>query len=115
AEHDRAVQIAAVVQHAPDPDDAVADFGAVNDAAVGNDRVVHLCAVDFRRGQEARSGEDRRAHVEKVEPRQLGGYVEIGLEKRADRSDVLPIPLKNVGEHTVCLNGAGDDVFAEVR
>src|SRR5439155_24852633 len=48
AEHDRAVQVAAVVQNAPDTDDTVADFGAVDDAAVGNDGVVNLRAIYFR-------------------------------------------------------------------
>ena len=65
--------------------------------------------------QEARPRKDRRTHVEKVEARQLGCYVEIGLEKGPDRPDVLPVALKNVGEHAVGLNGAGNDVFAEVR
>ena len=90
------------------------DFGAVDDAAVGNDRVIQHGAVDFGSRQEPRPGENRGAHVEKVEARQFRSHVEVGLEERADRSDVLPVTLENVGKDSVRLDGAGNDVLAEI-
>ena len=90
------------------------DDGAVEDAAVGNHRVIDLGAVDLRAGQEARPAEDRRGHVEEVEARQLVGDVEVGLEEGADGPDVLPVALEDEGEDAQVLDGVGDDVLAEI-
>ena len=95
-------------------DDGVGDARAVDDAAVGNDGVVNLRAVDLGAGQIARAAENRRAHVEEIEPRQFGDQVQVGLEKRADGADVLPVTLKDVGENAVRVDGVRDDVLAEI-
>ena len=56
-----------------------------------------------------------RGHIEEIEARQLGGHVEVRFEERTDRSDVLPIALKDVGEHAARFDRAGNDVLAEIR
>ena len=81
AEHDRTVELAAIVQDAPNADDALSDFRAIDDAPVRNDRMVDRRPVDLGTREKARPGEDRRAHVEKVEPRQFRARVEIGFKE----------------------------------
>jgi hypothetical protein len=45
--------------------------------------------------------------VEEVELRPVVGLVEAGLEEAADRADVLPIALEDVGVDTALLDGPG--------
>ena len=84
----------------------VGDAGVIDDAAVGDDGMIDLRAVDLRAGQKARARENRRAHVEEIEARQLGGDIEVRFEERTDGSDVLPIALENIGEHALGLDRA---------
>ena len=87
---------------------------AREDATVGDHGMIDLCAVDFRAGQEARAGEDRRVHVEKIEPWQFRSEIKVGFEEGADRSDVFPITLEHVGIDAIGLNGMRNDVLAEI-
>src|ERR1035438_5044227 len=101
---DRFIEIAAEqyhpVQHrshadaGAQADDTVRDDSAIDNAAVGNDRMIDLGAVDFRAGQKARAAEDRRGHVEEVEPWQFVRHIEVGLEEGANGPNVLPIALE---------------------
>ena len=115
AEHDRAVQTRSGQDEAADADDRLVDVGVRDDAAVRDDRVIDLGAVDLRRRQKARARVDRRGHVEEIEPRQLGREVQVGLEERADRADVLPVALEDVRRRRGAIRDrAGNDVLAEV-
>ena len=60
------------------------------------------------------AGEDRRAHVEEIERGEFAAEVEIRFEEIADRSDVFPVALENVGVNFVRLDRPGDDVLTEV-
>src|SRR5258706_436979 len=90
------------------------DIRVVDNAAVRNNRVIDMRAIDLRAGQPARSGKNRRAHIKKVEARQLGSHVEIGIEERADRPHVLPVTLEDVGIHVETGDGRWDYVPSEV-
>ena len=114
AEGDDAVQFRAVLDDGAQADDAAGDAGVIDDAAVGDDGVVNLRAVDLGAGQEARTGKNRRAHVEEIEARQFGSQLQVCLEEVADRPDVLPIALINIGENAVRVDGVRDDVLAEI-
>ena len=85
----------------------LADGRMVDDAAVGNDGVIDLRPIDLRSRQKTRAGENRRAHVEEIEARQLGSEIEVRFEEGADGSDVLPVALENIGEHAMGFDGAG--------
>src|SRR5204862_2370222 len=95
-------------------DDAVGDDGVVENAAVGNDRMINLRAVDFRAGQKARPAEDGGGHVEKVEARQFIGDIEVGLEEGADGADVFPVALEERGEDAQAWDDLGNSSFAEI-
>src|ERR1700722_6261279 len=114
AQHDGAGQTGAFLNDAAHADDAVIDMRLVDDAAVGNDGVIDLRRVDLGGRQKARAGENRSAHVEKIEPRQLRHQVQAGLEVRANRPHVLPVSLENKGLQFVRVDGVGNDVLAEV-
>ena len=96
------------------PHDAVSDGSVIEDAPIGNHRVIDLRAVDFRAGQKARPGENRRAHIKEIESRQLARKVQVCLEKCPDGADILPVSLKNIREHALTGDRAGNDVFAEI-
>jgi len=115
AEDDDTVQLAAGANDGAQADNAVGDARLVDNAAVGDEHVINVSAVDFGAGQIPRAAENRRAHVEEVEPRQFRHEVEVRLEKRADGADVLPVALKNVGEHAARTDGVRDDVLAKIR
>src|SRR6188472_2260832 len=93
----------AVANCRPAPDDAAHadhasfDVSVGNDAAVGNDRLPQSGAVDFAPRQKAWVRIDGRGSFEKAVLRLEIGQVEVRLVKGADRSDVFPIALKNVG------------------
>ena len=57
---------------------------------------------------------DRRPGLIKVESGIVVCQVEIGLEEGVDRSDVLPISLKNIGLHLVFIDGCWNDILAEI-
>ena len=95
-------------------DDRALDLGVGHDAAIGNDGLLDGGAVDLARGQETRVRVDRRGRIEEIEGRQRVGEIEIGLEKGADRPDVLPIALENIGLHAALVDHLGDDVLAEI-
>src|SRR5258705_9576005 len=42
------------------------------------------------------------------------GQVKTRLEEGADCSNILPIPLKDIGLHLIFPDGYGNDIFAEV-
>src|SRR5687768_8990720 len=86
----------------------------VDNASIRDDRVIDVRAIDLRGGQKARTGENRRSHIEEVEFRQLGHEVEIGLEKIANGSDVFPIVLEDVGKNAMCFDRVRDDMLAEI-
>ena len=109
-----AMQRHAVAEDAADADDRLADLREVHDATVGNDRVIDQRTVHLRGGQEAWARINRRGHVEEIEARQIGGDIQIRLEERADRPDVLPVTLENMRRNAVRLNRLRDDVFAEI-
>src|SRR5436190_3806968 len=110
--------MAAFADDAADADDGIADGGAIEDAAVGNDRVIDLANVGLGGGQKARARKDRRVHIEEIEAGQLGGDIEVGLEEVADGADVFPITLEDIGEDTILGAATGDrlrdDMFAEI-
>src|ERR1035438_9865805 len=121
---DRFIEIAAEqyhpVQHrshadaGAQADDTVRDDSDLDNAAVGNDRMIDLGAVDFRARQKARAAEDRRGHVKEVEARQFVRDIDVGLEEGANGSNVLPIALEHKGEHAQILNSVGDNMFAKI-
>jgi len=76
-------QFRAHPDHRAQPDDAVGDLCAVDDAAVGDERVVNVRAVDLGAGQITRPRKDRCAHVEEIEARQFGDEIQVRLEERA--------------------------------
>src|SRR2546426_808374 len=90
------------------------DVRVVDDATVRDDSMVNLRPIDLRARQKTRAAEDRRAHVEKIEARQLRRTVQIRFKERADRSDVLPIALKHIGKDAQIRNGNGNDMFAKI-
>src|ERR1044071_3605363 len=100
---------------AAQPDNAVTDRSMVEDAAVRDDGMIDLRAIDFRARQKARTAEDRGRHVKEIETWQFTGDIQIRLEKGANRADVFPISLKNIREHSLLGDGCRDDVLAEIR
>src|SRR5688572_9581298 len=109
------MQCASSINQAAHTDNAMLYFRVVDDATVGDDGVINFCAVDFRSGQKPGPGENRRAHIEEIKLRQLRNQVQVRLEKVPDRSDVLPVSLKNIRENAVRLDGAGNDMLPEIR
>ena len=95
-------------------DQALADSRAVDDAPVGNHRLIDGCPVDLRSRHETWPGVDRRLHLEEIKLGDRADHVQVCLEKGSDRSDVLPVSLIDVRENPVRLDGAGDDVLAKV-
>lgn len=77
--------------------------------------MVDLRSVDFRSRKKTRPGENRRGHIEEIKPGQLRGDVEVRVKKRANRPDVLPVPLEHVRAYAHRLDGVWDDMFAEIR
>ena len=114
--HDDAVPNGrAALNNAAHADDAALDVRVGDDAAVGNDRLAQGRAVDFAAGQETRVRVDRRIGFEETVGGNQVGEVEIGFVKRADRSDVLPVAVKNVGAaRCAFLNRGRNDVLAEI-
>src|ERR1044071_358681 len=76
--------------------------------------MVDLGSVDLAPWQKAWPAEDRRAHVEKVKPRQFIGHIQVGLEKGPDGSNVLPISLKYIRENAITGDGVRYDIAAEI-
>ena len=99
---------------AADADHGVVDLRVHDDAAVGNHGAGQPAAHDLAGRQVAGVGVNRRLRVEEIELRQLMAEIEIRVEKGADRSDVLPIALVDVGEKSPARNQVGDDVLAEI-
>lgn len=99
---------------ATESDEAVVEFGVIEDAAIGDEGLFHDCAVEFAGGEEARAGEDGGGHIEEVEAGQDFGESDIGIEEGADGADILPVALEDMGIDAVGFDGGGDDVFAEV-
>ena len=99
---------------APHADVALANAGSVDDAAVGDDGLVNRRPVDLRGRQKTRARVDRRLHLEEVKLWQRRGHVQVGLEEGANRADVLPVTLVHMGVDGVRVDGARDDVLAEV-
>ena len=57
---------------------------------------------------------DRRTRFVEAEFRVAIGQVEAGLKERADRSNVFPISLEDIGLNPVFLDGGGDDILTEI-
>src|SRR2546421_2025895 len=92
----------------------MSDHRMIQNAAVGYDCVINLRTVDLRAGQKSWAAENRRAHVKKIEAGQFAADIQVCFEEGANGSDVLPIALKNRGEHAQIFNRLRDDVFAEI-
>src|SRR5438093_10813536 len=92
----------------------MANLRMIDDAAVADDRVIDLRAVDLGAGQKAGTGKNGRDHVEEIETGQLGGDIEICLEEGANGADVLPVTLVDVGKDALLGDGAGMCVVSEV-
>ena len=58
---------------------------------------------------------DRRHGVEEIELRHRIGELEIRVEESADRADVLPVALENVGVDAELREHVRDDVLAEIH
>src|ERR1041385_5607436 len=101
AKDNSAIDHRAGADQAAHANNAVHDDCTIQDAAIGDDRVINLRSIDLTARQEAWPTKDRRAHVKKIKPRQLIGYIQISLEKGADGPDVLPISLKHIGENAI--------------
>ena len=80
AQDDDAVQFRSRADKGSQTHDGAFDARVVDDAAVGDERVVNLGAVDLRAGQKARARKNGRAHVKKIEARQFGHQVKIRRE-----------------------------------
>src|ERR1043166_4311471 len=80
-EQDDTVQIAARPHDAADADNGMTDVRVVDNAAVRNNRVVDVRAIDLRAGQPARARKNWRAHIKKVEARQFRSHIEIRIEE----------------------------------
>mmetsp|Transcript_5893 Transcript_5893/g.23872 ORF Transcript_5893/g.23872 Transcript_5893/m.23872 type:complete len:664 (-) Transcript_5893:98-2089(-) len=84
-------------------------------AAVRDDGVLDVALLDLRGGQEAGGGVDGRARVVKLKLRRVLGQVQVRLEKRLDRPDVLPVVVEQVRLHLEPVRGSlGNDLAAEV-
>ncbi len=108
-------QLAARPHQAPDAHHALHDARVIDDAPVRHHRMVDVRPVDLRSGQKPRTRKHRRAHVEEIEPRQLRRHVQVRLEKRPDRPNVLPVALVHVRINPVRLDRVRDDVLPEIR
>ena len=89
-------------------------MAVAEDAAVGDDGVIDGRPVDLGRRHEARARVNGGGHVEEIEAGQVGREVQVGLEEGADRPDILPVTLVNVGKDLQILDRLGNDVFAEI-
>ena len=65
-------------------------------AAVRDDGVLDVALLDLRGGEEAGRGVDGRARVVKLKLGRVLGEVQVRLEKRLDRPDVLPVVVEKV-------------------
>src|SRR5262245_25320127 len=101
AQQNDTIQLGAGADEAANAHDAIGNAGVIENAAVGNHGVFDVRAVDLGPGKKTRTGEDRRGHVKKVEPRQLGGDIDVRFEEGADRADVLPVTLEYKREYAV--------------
>src|SRR4029077_18483575 len=86
----------------------------LNDTAVADQRAIDVRGAHNTRRQEARVGVDGRSSLVETEFGPGVGQVQTRLKKRPDRSDVLPIPLKNICLHLALLDRRRNDVFSEI-
>src|SRR5690349_17849573 len=86
----------------------------IQNATFRNDGMIYLGAIDFRAWQKPWPAENRRAHVEKIESGQFIRDINVCLEKRTNRADILPISLINVGENSQVFDSSGNDILSEI-
>src|SRR5437764_8149564 len=95
--HDTIPYGGAALNDAANANDAALDMPIGNDTAVGNNCLSQGRAVDFAAGQKTRMSINRRLRFEKTVSRHKVGKIEISFIKSADRSDVFPVAVENVG------------------
>ena len=103
------------MNNAAHPDYAALDVAIGDDAAVRNDRLAQGGAVDFAAGQKPRMGINRRIGFEETVGGNQVGEIEIGFVKGANRSDILPVAIENVGADVARLNCSRNDVLAKIK
>jgi hypothetical protein len=90
------------------------DAGAVDVGAFVDDAVAYCTVVEARTRQEARMRIHRPPRVVEGERRVGAGEHDVGVVKRANRSDVGPVAAKDVRMHAIAAEGVGDDLLAEI-
>ena len=98
AHHNRVLENAAFTDVGSDPEHAVLQRRIRQDRAVANHDVIDVALVELRRRKIAILRVNRRRWLEEIERRQRLREREIRLEERPHGSDVLPVPLEDVGE-----------------
>ena len=91
------------------------NLGAVQDAPLGDERVVDLAALELGGRQEPRVGVDRVILVVEIKRRDRLAERQVGLEVRLDRPHVLPVAPVDVGLHALAGDRVGDDVSGRSR
>src|SRR5262249_41469153 len=114
AHHERVFEARPALDPRADADNGVDDRGAIEDAAVGDQRIPDFAIGELGAGQITRVGVDRRVGVEEVEFRHHRGEVEIGVVKRTYSPDVFPVTVEQISLHIVCANGRWKRLAAEI-
>src|SRR5207237_8015773 len=101
-------------ERAPHADDRPLNMRVRDTAAIGDDGLPQRRAIDFAARQKPWVRVDRRGGVEETVLRQEIRQIEVGFVKSADRSDVLPISVKNESADISLLDRLRDDVLSKI-
>src|ERR1700676_3248581 len=103
-----------VFNDAANPDHRPVDIRMGDDATFGDNRLVNLGTVNFAGGKKTGVRVDRVEGIKKIIGRHGIREGQVCFEKSSDGSDILPVPLKNIGEDFVFVERGWNDVFAEI-
>src|SRR5207253_10041821 len=105
----------AALNNAAHANDAALDVAVGYDTAIGNDRLAQGCPIDFASGKKTRMRINGRVGFEKAVGWNEVGEIEIGFIEGANRSDIFPVAIENVGTDVMCLDCGRNDVLAEIK
>ena len=114
AHHHDVLQMGVFAEHGPDANDTVLERRIGDEAAVTDDHVIDVAAVDLGGRQVTRVRVDRGAAIKEVEGWQGLGECEVGIEERLHRPDVLPVTLEDVAAEFFAAEERRNDLLAEI-
>src|SRR5207248_9843026 len=103
------------LNNAAHSDNAALDVAIGYDAAVGNNRLAQGRAVDLAPRKKPGMSVNRRVRFEKTIGWNQVGEIEIGFVEGANRSDIFPVAVENIGPDIARLDRSRDDVLAKIE